>query len=569
MTAVINRMKRFDVIAILLIFSIMTLVIFVALPVIVIVWNALFGAGVFNIYDIRLVLTEPRTYEALVNSVVISLGTVFFSVIIGTFFAWLVVRTDLPLKRFMRGLFLVPFMFPSFIGAMAWGMMLNPRAGYVNRFLIDRLGYTGPIFDIYTIAGMIMVQTFYLFPFVYIQVAGALERMDPTLEESARISGMGLFAITRKVTLPLVVPSIVSGAMLIYLNSMAHFGTVAMLGGRAGIVNIPVLIFQRIHASGGDFAAIRTGTVLASLLIVNAAFVLWLEDKVIKGGKYQIIGGKSFRPIEMKLRGARWPIAIMCIIYIAYTIILPAVIIFMVGGLRTFGLPFTAENLSLDNFRFVLFEFEMTRQAIRNTVILGSSAAVTVMTAGAIISYILVKTNIKGKVVLKVLGMLPFSLPGSVIALGVILTWSGMLFGINLFNTLWIIFIAYIARYMAFSLKSNSAALTQIHDSLIESARASGAGMGRALRDIVLPLARPGMISAFFLIFLPAMRELTISVMLHSPATRTLGVAIYSIRMEGSTVRASALAGIALIIILLGQLFIKLVLDRKAKGSGA
>jgi len=570
MNALLNRIRKFDAIAILLIFSIAILVVIVALPVIVIVWNALFGTGVFNIYDIVLVLSEPRTYEALLNSIIISAGTVFFSVIVGVFFAWLVTRTDLPMKGFMKSLFLVPFMFPSFIGAMAWRMLLNPRAGFINVMLIERFGYTGPIFNIYSYAGMIMVQTMYLFPFVYIQVAGALERMDPTLEESARISGAGLFTITRKITLPLVTPSIVSGALLIYLNSMAHFGTVAVLGGRSGIINIPVLIFQRIQASGGDFAAIRTGTVLASILIINAALVLWLEDKIVKGGKYQIIGGKSFRPVEMKLRGLRWPLAIFCLIYIGFTIVLPAVIIFMVGGLRTFGLPLTLENLSLANYRFVLFEFRMTRDAIRNTLILGTSSAIVVMFAGAIISYVLVKTKIKGKVILKVLGMMPFSLPGSVIALGVILTWSGMIFGINLFNSLWIIFIAYIARYMAFSLKSNSAALQQIHDSLIEAARASGATMGRALKDIVLPLARPGMISAFFLIFLPSMRELTISVMLHSPATRTLGVAIYSLNMEGSTVQASALAGIALIIIMLGQVFIKLVLERKKDtGSGA
>lgn len=569
MSAAVKRMKRLDAVGVLLIFSIAFLVTFVALPVIVIVWNALFGAGHFNIYDIVLVFTDPVTYHALMSSFIISFGTVICSVIVGTFFAWLVVRTDLPLKWFMKGLFLVPFMFPSFIGAMAWRMLLNPRAGFINRFLVEQLGYTGPIFNIYSYAGMIVVQTMYLFPFVYIQVAGALERMDPTLEESARISGAGLFTITRKITLPLVIPSIVSGALLIYLNSMAHFGTVAVLGARAGITNIPVLIFQRIHASGGDFAAIRTGTVLASILIINAAFVLWLEDKVVKGGKYQIIGGKSFRPVEMKLRGLRWPLFAFCVLYIGFTIVLPAVIIFMVGSLRTFGLPFNAETMSLDNFRFVLFEFQMTRDAIRNTLILGSSAAVVTMIAGAIISYILVKTNIRGKVILKVLGMMPFSLPGSVIALGVILTWSGLVFGINIFNTLWIIFVAYLARYMAFSLKSNSAALQQIHDSLIEAARASGASMGRALRDIVLPLARPGMLSAFFLIFLPSMRELTISVMLHSPGTRTLGVAIYTLNSEGDTVRSAALAGIALIIIAIGQIFIKFVLDRKAKGSGA
>ena len=174
------------------------------------------------------------------------------------------------------------------------------------------------------------------------------------------------------------------------------------------------------------------------------------------------------------------------------------------------------------------------------------------MFAGVIISYVIVKMKVRGKGLLEFLGMLPFSVPGSVIALGVILAWSGK-FGVNLYNTVWIILVAYIARYMAFSLKANSAALEQVHDSLVEAARASGATMWQALRDIVLPLVRPGMLAAFFLIFLPALRELTVSVLLYGPTTRTIGVAIYTLNEDGETVYSAALAGIALVIIVIGQ----------------
>jgi iron(III) transport system permease protein len=562
----IYKKGKFNVTTLILILSIAILVIFVAFPVLLILVNALFGTDGFNIKDIKLILTDPQTYKALLNSLIIASGTTLFSTIIGTFFAWLVTRTDLPLKKLMKSLFLVPFMFPSFIGALAWKMLLNPRSGYINQFFMNVLGFDKPVFNVYSYLGMMLVETMYLFPFVFIQVSGALERMDPTLEESARISGAGLFTITRRITLPLVLPSVISGALLIMLYSMAHFGTVAVLGVRNGIYNIPTLIYEKINASGGSFASIRTGTILASILIIVAALILWLQNKVVSGGKYQIISGKSFRPIEMKLRGLRWPLFIFCVVYILFTIVLPTVIIFLVGGLKTFGLPFTSENLSLGNYKYVLFEWEMTKDSIFNSVVLGFTAAVITMFAGIIISYVLVKMKVRGKGILQFLGMLPFSVPGSVIALGVILAWSGK-FGVNIYNTVWIILVAYIARYMAFSLKSNSAALSQIHDSLIEAARASGATMGRALLDIVLPLARPGMISAFFLIFLPSLRELTVSVMLYSPATRTLGVAIYSLNEDGDTVRAAALAGIALIIIVIGQAFIKMVLERKRPTS--
>lgn len=558
----LTEKNNFGAAQIILFLSIAILVIVVAVPVLLIFFNAFWVNGEFNLSDVVKILLEKETYQALVNSLIIASGTTIGSTIVGTFFAWLVTRTDLPYKTFMKSMFLVPFMLPSFIGALAWKMLLSPNAGFINVFFMEHFGFDGPIFNIYSYLGIMLVEVMYLFPFVFIQVCGALERMDPTLEESARISGAGLFTITRKITIPLVLPSILSGALLIMLYSMAHFGTVAVLGIENGIYNIPTLIYQRIHQSGGSFDSIRTGTVLATVLVASAAFIIWLQGKILSKGHYQIIGGKSFRPMELKLRALRMPLLILCLAYIAFTIVLPTVVIFLVGGLKTYGLPFTPENLSLDNYKFILFDYQVTKDAIWNSVTLGLGAAVITMLAGVMISYVTVKMKVRGKGILEFLGMLPFSVPGSVIALGVILAWSGM-FGINLYNTIWIILVAYIARYMAFSLKANSAALEQVHDSLMEAARSCGATMWQTLKDIVLPLVRPGMLAAFFLIFLPSLRELTVSIMLYSPTTRTIGVAIYTLNEDGETVVSAALAGIALILIVLGQMLINR-LTRKA-----
>ena len=553
---------RFGTPELLFSLSVALLVIVVAVPMLLIFFNAFWVDGHFNVADVIKVLQHPETYKALLNSLILSVGVTITGTIVGTFFAWLVTRTDLPFKKTMKLLFLVPFMLPAFIGALAWKMLLSPRAGYINRFFMDVLGFDGPVFNIYSYAGIILVETMYLFPFVFIQVSGALERMDPTLEESARISGADLFTITRKITIPLVMPSILSGALLIMLYSMAHFGTVAVLGVETGIYNIPTLIYEKIHQSAGSFASIRTATVLATVLVITAALILWLQNRILSKGRYQIIAGKSFRPAELKLRGLRIPLLVLCIAYIGFTIVLPTATIFMVGGLKTYGLQFTAENMTWANYKHILFEWDLTRDAIWNSISLGLSAALITMFAGVIISYVIVKMRVRGKGILEFLGMLPFSVPGSVIALGVILAWSGK-FGINLYNTVWIILIAYIARYMAFSLKANSAALEQVHDSLGEAARASGATMAQALRDIVVPLVRPGMVAAFFLIFLPALRELTVSVLLYGPTTRTIGVAIYTLNEDGETVYSAALAGIALIIIVLGEVLIKRLVSGK------
>lgn len=558
------KKSSFGAAQLILLFSIAVLVIVVAVPILLIFFNAFWVDGEFNGSDVIKIILEKETYQALINSLIIACGTTIGSTIIGTFFAWLVTRTDLPYKTFMKSMFLVPFMLPSFIGALAWKMLLSPNAGFINKFFINELGFSGPIFNIYTYLGIVLVEIMYLFPFVFIQVCGALERMDPTLEESARISGAGLFTITRKITIPLVLPSILSGALLIILYSMAHFGTVAVLGIENGIFNIPTLIYHRIHQSGGSFDSIRTGTVLSTVLVISAALIIWLQGKILSKGNYQIIGGKSFRPMELKLRGLRTPLFLLCLAYIGFTIVLPTVVIFLVGGLKTYGLAFTWENLSLENYKFILFDYKVTKDAIFNSLSLGLGSALITMFVGVMISYVIVKMKVRGKGILEFLGMLPFSVPGSVIALGVILAWSGK-YGINLYNTVWIILVAYIARYMAFSLKSNSAALEQVHDSLVEAARSCGASMWQSLKDIVLPLVRPGMIASFFLIFLPSLRELTVSIMLYSPTTRTIGVAIYTLNEDGETVMSAALAGIALILIVLGQMFI----NRLTKKAGA
>lgn len=555
--------KKIGLAELSLLLSILVLVVIVAVPVLLIFVTAFFKDGRLNIAGVMEILSSPDTYFALRNSIVIALGTTVFSTIIGVFFAWLIARTDLPFKRLMKAMFMVPFMLPSFICAMAWKVLLSPRAGYINKLFMALFHLdTAPI-DIMSLGGIIAIETMYLFPFVFLQVSGALERMDPTLEESARISGAGLLTITSKITLPLVMPSIAAGALLVCLYSLAHFGVPAILGTEKGIYNIPTKIYERIYASGGSFEAIRTGTILSTILVISAALILKIQNSLLKKGRFQIIAGKSMRPVVLKLRGLKIPMLTISILYILITVVLPTVTIFLIGGLKTYGLPFFLKNMTWDNY-FEIFRWKMTKDAIWNSVFLSVGAAFVTMLAGVMISYVIVKMKVRGKFALEFLGVLPFSLPGTVIALGCILTWSGR-FGINLYNTAGIIFVAYIARYMAFAIKSNSAALEQVSDSLEEASRSCGATHWQTLKNIVVPLIRPGMISAFFLIFLPALRELTTSVLLYGPTTRTIGVAIYALNEDGETVRAAALASVALVIIFIGEFSIRKLLARLEK----
>ena len=448
----------------------------------------------------------------------------------------------------MRFLFTIPYMFPPFLGAMAWDLLLNGRSGYLNRWLMKTFGLSSAPFNINTVWGIVFVELSYYFPFVFMQVVSALERMDPTLEESARIAGAKQGTVIWKITLPLVTPAISSGALLILISSLAHFGVPSSLGFSQGIFTLPTRIYAVIARSGGSFEGIRQGAALSILLVAVVALALWIQQRVLRSGGYDIIKGKSMRPTVINLRGARIPLFILALTTLVVIVLVPLGMIFLVALVRAYGLPLIPANFTLANYQRI-FTASGTLESIKNSMILSLSAGVITMLLGTMVAYVVQKIRPRGSSVLEIMSVLPYSIPGTVLAIGVILAWSGSL-GLNLYNTLWIILVAYIARYLSFSMKTSSAALLQVHPSLEEAARTCGASHTESLRDITLPLIRPAMVSGFFLIFLPAMREVTTSVLLYGPYTRTLGVQIYSLRDAGMMPQASALGSVAIVLII-------------------
>ena len=550
--------KHFGLDQSLFILSLVILLVTVLMPMVMIVYSTFFQGNVFDWQLFPRVVLAPENLSAIVNTVRISFMVTVFGTLLGLFYAWLIGRSDIPMKGVMKALFTIPYMFPPFFGAMAWSLLLSPRSGYLNKLFMQITGNTTSLLNINSIAGIVFVETCYYFPFVFLQVVSALERMDPTLEESARIAGAGQWYVIRRITMPLVLPAIAAGAMLILISSLSHFGVPAILGFSNNIFTLPTKIYQLISRSAGSFQGIREGSALSILLVVVVVAALYLQKLVLKTGHYDIIKGKSMRPMLIKLRGAKIPLLTISLISLFVIVVVPLFMILAVGFLKAYGLPLRWENLTLRNYQYILGQSKMVRDSIFNSLFLSISSGVITMFLGVMIAYVVIKVKPKGKGLLEILSLLPYSIPGIVLAIGVILVWSGA-FVLNLYNTIWIILIAYIARYVSFAMKSASASLEQVHYSLEEAARSCGATHMESLRDITLPLIRPGMIAGFFLIFLPAMRELTTSVLLYGPFTRTLGVAIYAINAEGNTVQASALATVAILIIVLGNLALRFI----------
>ena len=542
--------------------SFILLAVIVVIPVFMIIYHAFFFEGKFSPELFTSQMLDRDNLMSMWNTIKIAFWVTLLGTIVGVFYAWLLGRSDIPAKGLMRALFNIPYMFPPFLGAMAWDLLLNGRSGYLNRWLMETFHLSKAPFNINSVGGIVFVELSYYFPFVFMQVVSALERMDPTLEESARIAGAKQMTVIRKITLPLVLPAISAGALLILISSLAHFGVPSILGFSQGIYTLPTRIYAVISRSGGSFEGIRQGAVLSIMLVIVVALALVLQKKILSSGSYDIIKGKSMRPTLIKLRGAKLPLFLLAVVTLIVIVIVPLAMIFLVGLVKAYGLPLVPENFSLNNYVKV-FSSSGTLDSIRNSLFVSVTAGIICMFLGTLIAYVVQKIRPKGKGILEVLSVLPYSIPGTVLAIGVILAWSGDL-GVNLYNTIWIILVAYLARYLSFSMKTSSAALLQVHPSLEEAARTCGASHTESLKDITLPLIRPAMVSGFFLIFLPAMREVTTSVLLYGPYTRTLGVQIYSLRDAGMMPQAAALGSVAIVLIIICNTVVtQLTKDRK------
>ncbi|MBQ7732517.1 MAG: iron ABC transporter permease [Synergistaceae bacterium] len=530
--------------------SFVLLFIIVVIPIFMIIYNAFFYQGKFDLTLFTSVIFDKENLKAMGNTVIIAVAVTIFGTIMGLFYAWLLGRSDIPAKGFMRALFTIPYMFPPFFGAMAWDLLFSGRAGYINRWLMSTFHLRTPPVNINSLGGIIFVECSYYFPFVFMQVVSALERMDPTLEESARIAGARQSQVIWKITLPLVKPAISAGALLILISSLAHFGVPSILGFSKNIFTLPTMIYALINKSGGSFEGIRQGTALSILLVAVVAIALVIQKKVLSSGSYDIIKGKSMRPTLIKLRGAKYPLLLLACLTLLVIVVVPLVMIFLVALVKAYGLPLVWKNFSFSNYQKV-FASVATMDSIWNSLFLSVTAGVVCMFLGVMIAYVINRIKPRGRNVLEILSILPYSIPGTVLAIGVILAWSGAIFKITLYNTIWIILVAYMARYLSFSMKSASASLQQVNSSLEEASRACGATHTESLRDITLPLIKPAMVSGFFLIFLPAMRELTTSILLYGPYSRTLGVQIFALRDAGMIPQAAALASVAIVIIII------------------
>jgi iron(III) transport system permease protein len=503
--------------------------------------KVLFPEGSLSFKYFSKVLSSKSTLTALKNTLIMSIGTALLSLFLAIPLSWLLTRTDIPNQSRWRSLFCLPYAIPPYIGAMAWIYLGNPTNGIFNKLLGTS------ILNIYTTSGLIWVMGSFFYTFILLSLLAALDRMDPSLEEAARLSGANPFQVFFHITLPIIFPSLMSGVLLVLLASAASFGVPAMIGNPAGIflITTKIYTYQRMGSLSGIFMA----GALSSLLLILAMLVLVVNQKVLSRNGFKTVGGKTSRPSVIHLRSAKWPLYILMIILFMVLFVFPVIGI-MITALSKIQGEFSLSNFGFQNFYRVLFEMEETGRALWNSTKLAFLAAISATLLGTILSYINKKTKITGRGIVEIFASLPYSTPGTVLALAFILAFSSDIFGtgISLYNTLFLIGLAYVAKYLNFALRTTGDGFSQIDDCLAEAARISGASWLTTMRTIWFPLMKPALVASFFLVFMPAFSELTMTILLTGPGLETLGTFIFQLQEYGDASGGGA-AVLALLII--------------------
>ncbi len=522
--------------------AVIALIVLVVLPIAALILGSISADGEVSLGNFIRAIERRLYYQALFNSLVLGAWTGLFSVLLGLPLAWAVSRTNTPGKGFLRLTASLSYLTPPFLTAIAFVNLFGPNAGLINQFTRDVLGMPFLGFNIFSMPGLVLVTVLHTFPFVYLLAVSALDSVDASYEESAQILGAGPWRTALTVTAPLVAPAVLSGTLIAFVNAIALFGSQAIIGVPGRIYTLPT----RIYALFDYPPQYGLASALSLIFVAITVLALWLQRVYLARRSYVTLGGKGSRPQQVDLGLARWIVFGFGAAVFIVAVVTPYAALIGVSLVKSVGLPFW-ENLTLQHYRFVLFEYDVTQRAITNSFILSAAAATLAVLIGGIIGWIDLRTTIIGRKLLDYISLVPLGLPGIVMAVALIQFWLST--PLPLYGTLAILLLAYTARYIPFGVRSANAALRQIDPSLEESARTLGASWSMTMRHITFPLIRPGLFAGWLLVFVPAIQELSASILLFSSSSITVAVAIYNLYETGYTEPVAALANINMLII--------------------
>lgn len=520
-------------------------------------FSSLFNGGA------RALLSDPAVWQAVYDTLTTSFLGMIAAVILGGGFALLLTLFDVRGKTALGFLFMLPTMIPPQVTALAWIGMTGPSSALLKAIgLAPALGSPQPLYSIGGIALLYGVQNA---PLVFLSLRAGLLALPRDGVEAARLSGASSWQVLKDIILPLSLPGFVAGAAIAFVSCVGNFGIPAILGIPASIYTLPTLIYSKFAAFGPNtFADV---SLLSGLIAILSVIGLTVEERVLRGRDYRVIG-LSGQVAMFRLGNWRLVGELVLWLLIFIMLVMPLTALVASSLAPAYGVPLTPATATLDAYREVLFKQTITRTAFFNSVTLSLTTAIGLLVVTVLTGYYLVRSKSRLAPVLSALAEIPYALPGIVLAVALILVFAAPIpiIGISIYGTIWIILVAYFSSFFAVSLKPVVSAFRQLDPSLEEAARLSGAGFGRRLIDIVVPLVAPAAGASVILVFLIACNELTVSAILWSAGTQTLGVAIYNLDDSGSFNLAAALSVLVVIMVIAMMLVLELMAKKLPKG---
>ncbi|WP_249166729.1 iron ABC transporter permease [Bradyrhizobium sp. JYMT SZCCT0428] len=490
-----------------------------------------------SIANFLVVLANPNVGEALLNTLIACGGGTAIAVVIGLLFSWIVVRTNTPFKGFIAAASILPLFAPPLVAGVAWAILGSPKTGLINT-MFKWIGLDWRV-DFYSLWGLVFVFGIYYAPYVYMFTSSALRNMDPSLEEAAEISGASAFATLFSVTFPLIMPAIISGMLLSFIVMLGIYGIPAVLGSSTNLALLTTYIFKLTNWSPPLY---NTAAAVAIILMVVTGALVFLQNRVLSGRSYTTVAGKAFRPRSLDLGRWRWFTFAIGIVYLLIVVVLPLLAL-IVAAFRKFmfirdvASLFDMRQYSMVHFNSI-FDNPLTLRSIYNAVEVGVITAVVGGALAFAIGYTIHRTQVTGRRWIDLISTVPVAIPGLVVGVAYLWAWIGIPGG--LYGTIWILALAFIARFMPDTVKALSTSFMQIHRELEEAAWVCGKGMFATIRTIVLPLARPGVIASMTLLFVLAIRELGSSLFLYTSNTMVMSVLLLDYYEGGNLGKTAA-----------------------------
>jgi iron(III) transport system permease protein len=439
--------------------AVLALLILILLPLASLLFGSVTSEDGATLGNFREALTGSLYTKPLLNSLMLGAWTGLFSILIGVPLAWAVSRTNVPGKRLIQITGSLSYISPPFLTAIAFVNLFSPNAGLINAFTRDVLGASWLHFNVFSMAGLVLVTVLHTFPFVFLLASTALQGVDASYEEAAQILGASKWRTALVITAPLVTPAILSGTLLAFVNSIALFGSQAIIGLPARIVTLPT----RIYALFDYPPEYGLASALSLVFVLITVAALFLQRRFLARRSFVTLGGKGSRPQLIDLGPARWVLFGFAVVVFLIAIVAPYSALLAVSLSKSWGLAFW-KGLTLQNYNFVLFQYDVTQRAIVNSLFLAVLAATLAVLIGSVIGWIDLRTRMPGRRILDYLSLIPMGLPGIVMAVALIQFWLKM--PLALYGTLTILLLAYTGRYIPLGVRAANASLRQIDSSL-------------------------------------------------------------------------------------------------------